>query len=33
MSLAPSVVKFEDVAFPVDESRAGSLPADATVGT
>ena len=33
MSLAPSVVKFEDVASPVDESTARSLPANATVGT
>ena len=30
-SLAPSVVKFADVALPVDESSARSLPANAVV--
>ena len=31
VSLAPSVVKFVDVALPVDESTALSLPANAAV--
>ena len=31
MSLAPSTVRFADVAFPVDESTARSLPAKAVV--
>ena len=31
VSLAPSVVKFVDVALPVDESFVGSLPANAVV--
>ena len=31
MSLEPSIVKFVDVAFPVDESTARSLPANAKV--
>ena len=33
VSLAPSVVKFVDVALPVDESTARSLPANAVVAT
>ena len=33
MSLAPSVVKFVDVALPVDESTARSLPVSAVVAT
>ena len=32
MSLAPSTVKFVDVALPVDESTVRSVPANAVVG-